>query len=361
MGARCKGNECVQHGEINRTKKMAEKSTVTYEAVMSSLKKGNYAPIYLLMGDEPYFIDSISNYIQQNALSEAEQGFNQTVVFGADITVGQIIDMAMSYPMMAARRVVIVKEAQGVKQLDKLFKYVEKPQSTTVLVLCYKNGTADKRQKWVSAVARNGVLYESVKMKDWQLPGYVKKWMLEKKATIDDKSASMIAEFVGADLHRLVSELEKLLVVLPEDRRVTPELVEEHVGVSKDFNGFELRDAIVNRDVYKANLIMKYFTSSQKRDSLYIVLPSLYSFFQNLMIAHYVPNRNDPDALAAALGLRSKYGTQSYLVALKNYTAMKTLLILDKIGKTDAKMKGLDNPNTPVSQLMQELIHYILH
>ncbi|MGI6232906.1 MAG: DNA polymerase III subunit delta [Prevotella sp.] len=339
-----------------------KKPVVTYDAIMSQLKKGEYAPVYLLMGDESYYIDNISNYIQEHALSPEEQAFNQTVVFGADITVGKIADLAMSYPMMAQRRVVIVKEAQNVRSLDKLDKYVEKPLATTVLVICYKNGTVDRRQKWVGAVGRNGVVFESNKLRDWQLPNFIQKWLVGHKVAVDPKSASMIAEHVGPDLNRLTSELEKLLVALPaDDRRVTPELVERNIGVSKDYNWFELRDALANKNVFKANQIMKYFTDNQRRDGFYTLLPSLFSFFQNLMIAYYAPNRNDPVALAEELGLRSRYGTQSYLTAMRNYTAMKTLQILDKIGETDAKVKGFNNPNTSISDLMQELVFFILH
>lgn len=243
-----------------------KKSVVTFDTIMRSLKKGEYQPVYLLMGDEPYYIDAITDYIQQHVLTPDEQAFNQDVVFGADVTVGKIVDMAMSYPMMAAHRVVIVKEAQNVRQLDKLEKYLAKPLQTTILVIAYKNGTVDRRKKWVAGADRNGVVFESKKMRDWQLPGFIKGWLATHKAAADDKSASMIAEHVGADLHRLTSELNKLLVVLPEnDRRVTPEVVERNIGISKDFNWFELRDAIVKRDVVKANMIMKYFTSNQKR------------------------------------------------------------------------------------------------
>lgn len=339
-----------------------KKSVVTFDTIMRSLKKGEYQPVYLLMGDEPYYIDAITDYIQQHVLTPDEQAFNQDVVFGADVTVGKIVDMAMSYPMMAAHRVVIVKEAQNVRQLDKLEKYLAKPLQTTVLVIAYKNGTVDRRKKWVAGAERNGIVFESKKMRDWQLPGFIKGWLATHKAAADDKSASMIAEHVGADLHRLTSELNKLLVVLPEnDRRVTPEVVERNIGISKDFNWFELRDAIVKRDVSKANMIMKYFTSNQKKDTFFTLLPSLYAFFQNLMIAFYVPNRNDPQMLAEGLELRSKYSAEAYLTAMRNYSATKTLQILKAIERTDAKVKGVDNPNTSNADLMQELLFFILH
>lgn len=339
-----------------------KKPSVTFEAIMSDLKKGKYAPIYILMGDESYYIDQISDYIQQHALTPDEQAFNQTVVFGADVNAAKIADLAMSYPMMAERRVVIVKEAQALRSFDRLEKYMNKPLQSTVLVICYKNGSINRRLKFMSAAERNGVVFESNKMRDWQLPAFIERWLKAHQASIDPKSASMIAEHVGPDLHRLISELNKLLITLPADnRRVTPEVVEENIGISKDFNSFEFRDAIIKRDVYKANQIVKYFNSNAKGDSFYSILPLLFSYFQNLMIAFYTPNRNNPQSLMEALGLRSSWATQIYLTGMKNYTATKTLFILDKIRETDAKMKGLDNPNTSVGDLMKELVFFILH
>lgn len=339
-----------------------KKSAVTFDSVMRSLKKGEYAPIYILMGDESYYIDQISNYIQEHALTPDEQAFNQTVVFGADVNAAKIADLAMSYPMMANRRVVIVKEAQAIRSLDKLERYMQKPLMSTVLVICYKNGTINRRLKWMLAAERNGIVFESMKMREWQLPGFIQGWLADRKVSIDPKSATMIAEHIGADLNRLISELEKLLIILPkDDRRVTPEMVEQNIGVSKDFNTFELRDAIVNRNIYKANQIVKYFNTSGRGDNAFKIVPFLFSYFQNLMVAFYLPNRNDPQALADGLELRSKYSAQSYLTGLRNYSATKTLQILDKIRETDAKIKGLDNPSTSTSDLMKELIFFILN
>lgn len=339
-----------------------KKPVLTFEAIMRDLKKGHYAPVYVLMGDESYYIDRISDYIQDHVLTPDEQAFNQTVVFGADTNAAKIVDMAMSYPMMATHRVVIVKEAQGLRSFDRLEKYAEKPLKSTVLVICYKNGTINRRTKFMAAAERNGVVFESKKMKDAQLPGFIKNYLAGKKVEIDDKSAFMIADHVGSDLNRLMSELDKLLISLPEDdRRITPERVEKHIGVSKDFNSFELRDAIVNKNVFKANQIIKYFNENPKAGSIYSLLPLIFSFFQNLMIAYYAPNRNDPGALADYLGLRSPWAARPYLTGLRNYTGRKTLQILAKIREIDAKSKGLDNPNTSEGDLMKELIFFILH
>lgn len=339
-----------------------KKPTLTYDAVMRNLKAGQFSPIYILMGDESYYIDQICDYIQSHVLSPDQQAFDQTVVFGADVNAAQVADMAMQYPMMAPRKVIIVKEAQAMRSFDKLEKYAENPQPKTILVICYKNGTINRRTKFIAAAERVGIVFESKKLKDWQLAGHIQKHLAKQKVNIDDKSASMIADSIGSDLNRLQSELDKLLIALPEnDRRVTPEMVESNIGVSKDFNAFELRSAIVNRNIFKANQIIKYFDSNPKAGSVYSFLPLLFNFFQNLMIAYYAPNRGDKKSVAGYLGLRSEWGAIDYMTGMRNYSGKKTFQILEKIREADTKSKGLDNPNTSAGDLMKELIFFIFH
>ncbi len=342
---------------------MAEKKTApTYDGIMRDLKGNVFAPIYILMGEESYYIDQISNYIQAHALPADQQAFDQTVVFGADVSGSQIADLAMQFPMMAPKRVIIVKEAQGLRSMDKLERYAQNPQPKTILVVCYKNGVLNRRSKFVSAVEKSGVVFESKKLREWQLPGHIRSYLQAKKFSIDDKSAAMIADNIGADLNRLYSELDKLVISLPEgEKRVTPEMVERNIGVSKDFNSFELRDAIVNRDVLKANMIIKYFDNNPKAGSLFSFLPLLFSYFQNLMLAYYAPNNTDQNALAAYLDMKNAWGIKDYLAGMRNYTGRKTLQILQKLREIDAKSKGLDNPSTTVGDLMKELIFFILH
>lgn len=339
-----------------------KKPSFTFDAIMRDMKAGIFAPIYILMGDESYYIDQISNYIQTHVLSLDQQAFDQTVVFGADVNAAQVADMAMQFPMMSPRRVIIIKEAQGMRSFDRLEKYAEHPQPKTVLVFCYKNGTINQRTKFVTSVERVGVVFESKKMKEWQLPGYVQTFLAKRSVTIDEKSAHMIADHIGADLNRLNSELEKLIISIPEnDRRVTPEMVERNIGVSKDFNAFELRSALVNKDVFKANQIIKYFDSNPKTGSVYSLLPLIFNFFQNLMIAYYAPNRADQQSVSGYLGMRSVWGVKDYMTGMRNYTGKKTLEILEKIRETDSKSKGLDNPSTSAGDLMKELVFFILH
>ena len=343
---------------------MAEKKN-TFDNIMADLKKGQYAPVYILMGEEPYYIDAIANYILEHALAPEERDFNQTLVYGVDLDnaegTARLINMAREYPMMAERRVVVVKEAQNMRNLDLLEKYFERPMPSTVLVLAYK-GKIDRRKKFLNQAAKLGVVFESAKKKDHELPVFINKYLKEKGATADDKAVQMIRDHVGADLARISSEIDKLLVSLPEaDRRITPELVEERVGVSKDFNVYELRNAIVQKDIFKANQIVKYFNNNPKAGSLYSVLPNFFNFFQNLMTAYYAPDKRTERGVAAFLGLNSEWAAREYVTAMRNYSGMKTLQIISKIREIDAKSKGLDNPNTGSEELFKELIYFILH
>ena len=342
---------------------MAESKAVTYESIMRDLVAGNYQPVYYLHGEESYYIDKIADYIAEHALQPEERDFNQTVLFGSDVNASQIADAARRYPMMAERQVVIVKEAQNIKQTDALEKYMKKPMATTVLVFCHKNGKIDGRKReYVKAIQQAGVLFESNKLRDRDLPAFIERYLKSKEVSIDPKSEQLIADAIGADLSRLVSELDKVVLSLPEqDRRVTPQVVEDQIGVSKDFNGFELRDAIVNRNILKANQIINYFDKNPKAGSIYSFLPLLFNYFQNLMIAYYAPQRQSQEGVAEWLELRSPWAAKDYMTGMRNYTGMKVMQIISKMREIDAKSKGLDNPNTPPGELMKELIFYILH
>lgn len=334
----------------------------TYEGIMRDIKERKFAPVYYLMGDEPYYIDKITDYIADTVLRPEERDFNQTVMFGSDVTAAQIADAAKRYPMMSDHQVLIVKEAQNIRNTEALDFYLKSPLASTILVMCHKNGVLDRRKKLASIVEKVGVLFESKKLRERDLPAFIEKYLRAKGAGIDPKSQQLIADAVGADLSRLVGELDKLLIALPEnDKRVTPQVVEEQIGVSKDFNAFELRDAIVNRNVFKANQIVKYFNENPKAGSIYSFIPMLFNYFQNLMIAYYCPQRNSPDAVAKWLELRNSWAAKDYMTGMRNYTGRKVMQIVAKIREADAKSKGIDNPNTPSGELMRELIFFILH
>lgn len=339
-----------------------KKSPITFEDIMRRIEQRQYAPVYILMGDESYYIDQITDAIANSVLKPEEQDFNQTILFGADVTAAQVVDIAKGYPMMSSHRVVIVKEAQNVKSLDALEKYLVNPMSTTILVWCHKNGLIDKRKKVVAKAESVGIVFESKKKRDYELNTFINKYLKAKNVQIDAKSSDMIAEHVGADLSRLVSELDKIILSLDDKNRIiTPEMVEQKIGISKEFNTFELRSAIINKDVYKANLIINYFEKNPKSGSIYAFLPLLFSFFQNLMIAYYAPNRSNEADVARFLELKSSWAAKDYILGMRNYSGVKAMQIIEKIREVDAKSKGLDNPNTSADELMKELLFFILH
>ena len=342
---------------------MAEAKNVSFDSIMDDLKARRYVPVYYLMGDESYYIDKISDYIAEHVLQPEERDFNQTILFGSDVTASQVADYARRYPMMSEHQVVIVKEAQNIKNTEALEKYFKQPLPSTILVMCHKNGTVDGRKReYMKAIQSAGVLFESKKLRDRDLPVFIENYLKAREVSIDTKSTHIIADSIGSDLNRLTSELDKVILSLPkESRRVTPEVVEDQIGVSKEFNSFELRDAIVNRNVFKANQIIKYFDENPKAGSIYAFLPMLFNFFQNLMITYYAPNNKSQEGVAEWLELRNAWAAKDYMIGMRNYTGTKVMQIIGKIREIDAKSKGLDNPNTPPGELMKELIFYILH
>ena len=325
----------------------------TYESIMSDLIARKFHPIYILMGEEPYYIDKVCNYIEEHALQPEERDFNQTVVYGSETTPAQVIDMAKRFPMMSEYQVVVVKEAQNIKNWDRLDAYLEKPLKSTILVICYKHGKIDARKKFMTKAGAIGVVFNSEKIKDNHVPSFIENYVKEKNATIEPKAKQMIADFVGNDLSRVVSEIDKTLIDLPADKRVvTSEVVEEKIGISKDYNVFELRDALVSRE---------YIDKNPKTASIYSFLPPLFSFFQNLMIAHYAPDKRSDRSVAAALGFKSEWYAKDYMEAMKTFSAVKTMQIIHAIRETDAKSKGIDTPNTTPGDLLKQLVYFILH
>ena len=342
---------------------MAEAKNVTFDSIMADLKARKFVPLYYLMGDEPFYIDRIADYIAEHVLQPEERDFNQSVLFGSDVTAAQIADAARRYPMMAEYQVLIVKEAQNVKQTEALEKYFKSPMPTTILVMCHKNGKVDgKKREYLKAIQSAGVLFESKKLRDRDLPAFIEGYLKGREVSIDHKSTQMIADNIGSDLSRLVGELDKVILALPEgNKKVTPQIVEEQIGVSKEFNGYELRDAIVNRNVFKANQIIKYFDENPKSGGLYMFLPLIFNYFQNLMIAYYAPNNKSQESVAEFLEIKQAWAAKEYMTGMRNYSGMKVMQIISKLREIDAKSKGLDNPNTPSGELMKELIFYILH
>lgn len=340
---------------------MPAKQTETFQTVMAGLKARQYLPIYILMGDESYYIDKISDYIADTVLKPEERDFNQTICFGSDITAAQVADIARRYPMMADHQVVIVKEAQNIRSLEALETYLKNPVKSTILVWCYKNGKIDARKKVVTLAKAVGLVFESQKLKEKNLPDFIVNYLKQHGTTIDNKACQMIADFVGPDLNRLTSELDKLTVTMDGDKkRVTPELVESKIGISKEFNTYELLNAVVGKDIYKANLIIKYFYKLKKTDWFYISVPLLFNYFQNLMIAHYSPNKT-AEGIAQQLGLNPVWRANDYVKGIRSYSARKVMEILSKIREVDVKSKSVSGVNGTPGELMKELIYFILH
>lgn len=333
----------------------------TYEEIVRNLKNRTYAPVYFLMGEEDYYIDRISDYILDTVLTETEKEFNQTVLFGMDTDINTVINAARRYPMMSEHQVVVIKEAQNLKNLENLTYYLQKPMPSTILVLCYKHGVLDRRKKIAAEIEKNGVLFESKKLKDSQLPGFISTYLKRKKVEIEPKASEMMAEFVGTDLSRMTGELDKLIITLPEgQKRITPEQIEKNIGISKDFNNFELRNALIEKDVLKANMIVKYFDENPKNNPLQMTLAVLFNFFSNLMLAYYAPQKTD-QGIAAQLGLRSAWQAKDYMNAMQRYTGVKVMQIINAIRNCDAKSKGVGNTSATNGELLRELVYFILH
>ena len=333
----------------------------TYEEIARDLKNRIYKPVYYLMGEESYYIDRISEYIAQTVLNENEKEFNQTILYGADTDIATIINAAKRYPMMSKYQVVIVKEAQGVKNIDELSYYLQKPLESTILVLCHKHGVLDRRKKLAAEIEKVGVLFESNKIKDAQLTGFITSYLKRKSIEIEPKASEMMAEFVGTDLSRMAGELEKLIITLPKgQKRITPEQIEQNIGISKDYNNYELRNALIIKDVFKANQIIKYFEENPKTNPLQMTLSVLFNFFSNLMLAYYAPEKSE-QGIAAQLGLKSPWQSKDYLAAMRKYSGVKVMQIIGEIRYCDAKSKGVGNSSLGDGELLRELVYKILH
>lgn len=339
---------------------MAKQGGVSYDQVMSDLRRKAYKPIYFLMGEEAYYIDKISDYIQTNVLDESQREFDLTVVYGKDTDLVSIVNAAKRYPMMSPYQVVIVKEAQSIKNWDPIQFYLNNPSQTTILVFAYKYGSPDKRKKWVQDIGKIGVVYESEKLRDYEMGAWINAYARSKNVTVDVKAIQMLTEFLGTDLSKVANEMDKLLLTKPANTTIiTPEQVEKNIGISKDFNVFELQDALIEKKVLKANQIIRYFADNKKNNPMVMVLPQLFNLFSNLMIYHYLSDKSQA-AVASELKI-IPFFVKKYELAAKNYGAWKTMNIISWIRETDARGKGVESNAVDEGELMKELIFKILH
>jgi len=333
---------------------------MTFEQLIDDLKKRVFKPVYFLFGDEPYYIDRATAYIAGNVLTEAEQSFNQTILYGKDSEAAQVSDLARRFPMMSSNQVVILKEAQEMKSFPELIHYVEKPQPSTLLVINYKYKKPDKRQKIFKALEKKGVWFESKKLFDNQVPGWITAYASGQGCKIEPKAAALLAEFLGSDLSKIANEVEKLVVAIGKKGEIiTPDLVERHIGYSKDFNQFELQNALGKRDVVKANRIINYFAENEKRYPFPLTTVSLYFFFSKLLLFHYTKDKSQQN-LASTLKV-NPFFVKDYESAAHRYSASQLVEIISLLREYDMRSKGYNGNTIPERELTRELVFKILH
>ncbi|SNR31702.1 DNA polymerase III subunit delta [Lutibacter flavus] len=328
--------------------------------IVSDIKNGNIKPIYFLMGEEPYYIDKISEFIEKNILAEEEKGFNQMVLYGRDVAIEDIVDNAKRFPMMSDRQVIIVKEAQDLSRtIEKLVSYVNNPQPSTVLVICYKYKKIDKRKALYKAVQKVGLAYESKKLYENQVADWIRRVLSGKRYTIEAKATLMLVEFLGTDLSKISNELDKLMLVLPAGSVITPKSIEENIGISKDYNNFELRKAVGERNVFKVNRIINHFAQNQKANPMVMSISLLNSFFTQLLIFHSLKDKSK-NSVAKALGV-NPFFVSDYSIAAKNFPMRKVSQVIGLLRDADVKSKGVGANALPAGDILKELLFKIIH
>lgn len=333
---------------------------MTFEQILKDLKQKQYKPIYFLMGDEGYFIDQITNYISNNVLTEEEKGFNQTVLYGKDVTAEDIIMAARRFPMMSQHQVIIVKEAQNIAKIDDLAIYAENPLSSTILVINYKYKSLDKRKKLYKTINKHGILFESKALRDYEIPKWVSSYLQNKGKTIDAKASALLAEFLGTDLSKITHELDKLeLAIGSSVKQIDSSHIEKNIGVSKDYNNFELQKAVLYRNISRANKIVLAFGKNPKAYPIQVTTITLFSAFQKLLSYYYLPDKSK-NSVASALKI-NPFFVQDYTAGAKNYPARKVVQIISLLREYDMKSKGFGSATTEPGELLKELIFKIMH
>lgn len=328
------------------------------EKIIAEIKKGNLSPVYFLMGDEPFFIDTIANYIEKNVLSEMEKAFNQLVIYGKDITIDTLINYAREFPMGADRRIIIVKEAQELsRSIEQLAPYVENPTLTTTLVICYKYDKIDSRKK-LSKNLKNYILFESKKLYENQISNWIITHLKSKQYSINPIAAQLLVDYLGTDLTRIVNELDKLSITIAQNTEITPEIIENNIGISKEFNIFELQNALGKKDEVKALQIIKYFSENQNTNPIVVIISNLYNYFEKLLTYHGTHDKSDAN-LAKELKT-NVFFVKDYHLASRNYPMKKVSQIIAHIRETDVKSKGVHSGSISYEDLLKNLIINIL-
>lgn len=332
---------------------------ITFEEIIGNLQKKIYHPIYFLMGEESYFIDKISDFISDNVLTEAEKGFNQTVLYGKDIEPSTIIGNARRFPMMSNYQVIIVREAQNIKKIEELEPYIKNPLNSTILVISYKYKTLDKRKTFPKLVDQKGILFESKKIYDNQLPAWISSYLKNQQYTILPQAAAMLTEYLGADLGKVANELDKLIISLPVGTQITPDHIEKNIGISKEFNVYELQNALGERDLLKANRIINYFGANPSDNAAPKVIASLFGYFSKILNYHFLEDKSQ-NSVASVLQVHPFF-VKTYISAAKNYNIKKLVEIVSILREYDMKSKGWGNVSASPTDLQREMIYRILH
>ena len=337
----------------------------TPENVLADLKAGKYAPVYFLQGDEPYYIDLIIDYIENHCLSEAEKGFNQTVLYGKDVTMAQVMTNARRFPMMAERQVVIVKEAKDIQDINKeegqklLISYLDNPVPSTVLVFGHKHKNLDGRKPLAKAAKAKSVFVATAKLRDYELPGWIEQYIRGKGYQINDRSVMMLSEYVGTNLERLTNEIGKILINLKAGETINEDLVQKYVGISKEYNVFELQRAISFRDPIKANKIVRYFAANAKANPIIPMIALLYSFYSKLLIFHGTKDKSD-QGLTSAMGIRP-FALKEYKAAARNYPLGKVMQSIGLLRNADLRSKGVNSGAMTDGEILKELVFKLMH
>jgi len=336
--------------------------------IIKDLKARKFKPLYLLQGEESYYIDQVVDYMENHVLSDAEKGFNQTVLYGKDTDMATVLNAAKRYPMMAEYQLIIVKEAQDLKwaketegsskEAEFVQNYFEKPLPSTILVFAYKYANFDKRKKIYKAIVNNGIVFQSDLVREYQLAAWVEVFVKEKGYKIDPKAAALIAEYLGNDLSKIANEIEKLCLNVGKETTIQTDHIQKNIGISKDYNVFELQKALATRNVLKCNQIINYFADNPKANPMVMVMANLSAYFTKILKYHYLPNKNDA---AKELGV-SPYFVKDYEMAARTFSYGKTFDIISILRTYDLKSKGLDSSgNTTDGELLKEMVFKILH
>ncbi len=333
---------------------------ITYEEIISDLRKRIFRPVYFLAGEEPYYIDLISDFIEEKVLSDSEKAFNQIILYGDDTSIRDIIETARRFPMMATHQVIIIKEAQVLKKIDELLFYLEKPLSSTILVFNYKYKTVDKRTRLFKALESQALYFESPRLKDYQVPGWIERYLMARGLKCEPSASAMMTEYLGADLHKIANELDKLLITLPKDKKIiTTDLIERNIGISKDYNNFELQKAVGEKNVVKANRIVMHFANNQKDNPITLTIASLFSFFTKLLTYHYLSDKSKNN-VASVLKI-VPFFVRDYETSSTKYSASQTIAVINLLRTYDLKSKGFGDPGTEPGDLLKELVFKIIH